>query len=781
MTRFFLAGSMILAGVVVLSALLRPTSSPAPPLRDAADVRLVKQETDQTHFKQQAQPFFEKYCVSCHGPDKAKAKYRLDNIAGDIAAGDDTVRWEKALEMISLGDMPPEKAAQPTDEDREALSGWIAAELKKIGRGKLDEMLLHPSQGNRVDHDALFSGKHKGPASSPPRLWRLNPHAYAEMLSNDGSGAMLEKLSGHGFKDYASLRADEAFVNAMLATTDMVASHMLGEKVTLVRTGAHGGHSSKLETRRPNQKLAQFYEDDSPTDDHRKQFVVDAFQMVFDHEPSEEEHARYLALFNTGVEAAGHRIGAKTMLRGMMMSPEFIFRMEMGLGEELPDGRRMLSPMELAYAIGFAILDTGPDAELLKAAQKGRLATRQDVERETRRLLAIEEDPRNRIYSMAHKWWTFKPKKARLLRFFQEYFGYTAAVDVFKDNTRTFEGWPRHPKFYVRDADQLVLYAIKQDKQVLEFLLTTDRFFAGYSGPAEQYHEQLARYRAADPEKDRFAKKYQGQIAKGIERPPFKNIGHISSYGLDPSEWSYEPVQPFKQPVPRAGILTHPAWLIAHSGNFDNDIVRRGLWVREHLLAGVVPDLPIGVDAQLSTNPTLTLREKFKLKVYSDECWRCHNKMNPLGYAFEMYNDFGRYRTEFHYDYEGKVIGSRRELTHFQNRAKYATDRNRHEFVITTKPVDTSGKLDGTGDPDLDGDVKDAVDLMHRLGKSDIARQSFIRHAFRYWMGRNETLDDSPTLIAADKAYVESDGSFTELLVSLLTSDSFLYRKETTD
>jgi hypothetical protein len=44
-------------------------------------------------------------------------------------------------------------------------------------------------------------------------------------------------------------------------------------------------------------------------------------------------------------------------------------------------------------------------------------------------------------------------------------------------------------------------------------------------------------------------------------------------------------------------------------------------------------------------------------------------------------------------------------------------------------------------------------------------------------MGRNEMLSDSKTLIAMDKAYVKSEGSFKELLVSLLTSDSFLYRK----
>ena len=44
-------------------------------------------------------------------------------------------------------------------------------------------------------------------------------------------------------------------------------------------------------------------------------------------------------------------------------------------------------------------------------------------------------------------------------------------------------------------------------------------------------------------------------------------------------------------------------------------------------------------------------------------------------------------------------------------------------------------------------------------------------------MGRNETLADSRTLIDADKAYLGSGGSFKATVISLLSSDSFLYRK----
>lgn len=51
-----------------------------------------------------------------------------------------------------------------------------------------------------------------------------------------------------------------------------------------------------------------------------------------------------------------------------------------------------------------------------------------------------------------------------------------------------------------------------------------------------------------------------------------------------------------------------------------------------------------------------------------------------------------------------------------------------------------------------------------------------MRHAFRFFLGRNETLSDARTLQEADKSYLESGGSFKALVLSLLTSDSFLYR-----
>ena len=67
--------------------------------------------------------------------------------------------------------------------------------------------------------------------------------------------------------------------------------------------------------------------------------------------------------------------------------------------------------------------------------------------------------------------------------------------------------------------------------------------------------------------------------------------------------------------------------------------------------------------------------------------------------------------------------------------------------------------------------------MIDRLAASERVHQVFVRHAFRFWMGRNETIHDAPVLQDAYRAYRDNGGSMNALLASLLTSDAFLYRK----
>jgi hypothetical protein len=187
-------------------------------------------------------------------------------------------------------------------------------------------------------------------------------------------------------------------------------------------------------------------------------------------------------------------------------------------------------------------------------------------------------------------------------------------------------------------------------------------------------------------------------------------------------------------------MLTHPSWLIAHSTNFDNHAIHRGRWIRERLLGGTIPDVPVTIDATLPDEPEHTLRERMQV-TRDDYCWNCHQYMDPLGLPLEQFDHFGRYRET--------------ELD---------------------KPVAVTGEILKSGSQPLDGAVKDPFAMMSALAKSKRVEQVFVRHAFRYFLGRNETLADGAVLIEAHRAYAENDGSMNALITALLSSEAFLYR-----
>ena len=772
-------------------------------------------------FRQIAEPYLKAYCVDCHGPEKAKAKFRVDGIDGQITNGKDVVRWEKILEMVSIGDMPPEDEPQAPKQETKHFEAWITGELAKIGRGQDPGKLALPHQANRVDHDELFSGEHKGPAWSPARLWRKSPYNYKWFtLPYVELAQPLQGLGGKDFQDYASLLAEEAAVNAMLGNSRLFATAMVAQKRTHL-----------------NRFLNVFFGEKpiEPTEETVDRAIVELFMAIFQRQPTTEDRARYVdGLFAKNRELGGLKTGFETLIVAMLMSPEFVFRAEMGLGEELPDGRRRLNSQEIAYALSFAFYDV-PDRDLLKAAAEDRLQTRDDVRREIRRILAIENPSKGYWgYASPHvlskDYYALRP---RVLRFFQEFFGYVAAPDVFKDADRN----PGHDADRLRkDADLFVLNVLEKDENVLAELLTSNVYPICNLWP-------------------NTTKGFDSQHVAAAYMPPERAAENLRG-PKDPSEGMAS--FPFLVTFPkteRAGMLTHPAWLVANSGNFETDPVHRGLWIRKHLLGDMVPDVPIGVDARVPEDPERTFRERLDAATGKEECMRCHKGMNPLGLAFEAYDDFGRYREQIvlgdadayfkamrrykgglqnlekhvkewegmdaagraakvkwaedalakaklqkphpeapNYEQQLAAIKSNverwtkererwlavddaeqeRMIAHFR---KDLAELRKNEPTARMVPVNDDGELRGTGDPALDGPVTDAIDLAHRLAKSERVRQVFVRHAFRYWMGRNETLDDSPTLMAADKAYVENGGSINAMLEALLASDSFLTRK----
>jgi hypothetical protein len=569
-----------------------------------------------------------------------------------------------------------------------------------------------------------------------------------------------------------------------------------------------------------------------PTDSEISAAIGKQFQLVLQREPDSGELAKYLELTRTFIGLGGNTEGLRQMLVAVLLESEFLYRLEFGAGNPDAYGRKMLSPREGAYAISYALGDRGPDAGLMEAAENGKLESREDYHREVTRLLEDKEYYKGSVDPAftTGKVTSHVTSHPRINRFFRDFFGYPTAIKVFKDSERS-EGYYRNPGrgtlatpgFLVNEADRIVDWFLQKDQDVFNNLLTSDQFFVYHDRSNEEGGKIIKEWREvydalkstswkSNPEKvlekhAKFISERPSMRSLNAERPgelvnfmhffdeyfgegrtPFTTIPwahgytfhHSPFYNLPPTPsigrygswkstelrelektefWDYPVEQPFKIPN-RKGILTHPAWLIAHSKNTHNDPVVRGKWVREKLLAGRVPDVPITVDAQIPEDHDKTLRDRLEMVTLEEDCWKCHQHMNPLGLPFEIYDDFGRYRTEEPLEHADNVVG-----------------RNGRYDIYKTLKIDSKGALTGTGNPQLDGEVDDALELIERVANSDRARQSIIRHAFRFYMGRNEMPSDSKTLIDADKAYLESGGSFKAVIVSLLTSDSFIYRK----
>ncbi|MCA9175719.1 MAG: DUF1588 domain-containing protein, partial [Planctomycetales bacterium] len=277
------------------------------------------------------------------------------------------------------------------------------------------------------------------------------------------------------------------------------------------------------------------------------------------------------------------------------------------------------------------------------------------------------------------------------------------------------------PGWLTLEADRFVTLHVEKDQQVFENLLLSDEFFVYHDKDnqtgrqiVEEWRSVFERLKDTDWRTDpegvlaahlefltsckslRFNDKSAGELVNymhyfeesfGQGRTPFTTapwkhgytLHHAPFYSLPPTPqigrygswkstkyqanltprefWDYPPEQPFRIEH-RKGILTHPAWLIAHSSNFHSDPVRRGRWIREKLLAGRVPDVPITVDAQVPEDPHKTFRQRMVEVTASEQCWKCHRQMNPLGLSFEMFDDFGRYRTEESLEHPDNLLSS---------------------------------------------------------------------------------------------------------------------------
>ncbi|MDB4794572.1 DUF1588 domain-containing protein [bacterium] len=550
-------------------------------------------------------------------------------------------------------------------------------------------------------------------------------------------------------------------------------------------------------TVRPMTPIHDLMKEPGITDERLRTAVGYLFEELTFRPPTTEESNDYLQIVKNSIGKVGKEKGVFMGLSSVFLDRDALFRPELvESGKPDQHGRVMLQDWELGLAVNHALCYIKPDAQLRKAIVEGRMRTRIDVEREVTRMIADDST-----------------RKPRVLRFFRDFFDYDLGGYICKDNKALGEtgvstqGTSHYRAMFDATAstDRLIELIVQKDKDVLKELLTTQLivatrndniYFARKNSPEERkaalavkrkadaeqvkkdaveeatLEKEVAQLEAvlnAEPKNNRTRKSLnrktksltdlKKRIANGKKRRRDNTNVNVTSANLaGPKIHARVSRRSFGKGSlksnrilatalkgQRMGVLTHPSWLVSHSDAMDNHAILRGRWIREKLLGGGIPDVPITVDAMLPDEPQNTLRERMRItkKAY---CWTCHRKMDPLGLPFEMYNHAGLYRE---------------------------TELN--------KPVDTTGEIIDSGNPALDGKVANAIEMIERLAESKKAEQVFVRYAFRFWMGRNETLNDSHVLQDAYHAYRNNGGSIKSLLISLVTSDAFLYRKAERD
>jgi hypothetical protein len=766
---------------------------------------LISRADDQVTFDAVAKPFLETNCLQCHDADSQEGGVAFHDLTEINVENSDL--WKRIWEQVALNEMPPrEEDSRPDAMARYKFSQWITTglvvALKDVGGFKTH---LHPSKGNHLDHELLFGREYPAeqlePPSSPARIWRIQPQEHLTRLNAlinsepeydprrpgvrtrgdrilpnpqgevkvyygldrvmgwvGGSAAYAAAITGfppvlatddtHGLRNYAdqySVNGSEATQIASLAEDILKFmaygpdaekyqfADRVGEIDAKYKHGDLRGLAQSLfysnTVKRPLTPVYDLVQQEEFSEEAKAAAINYLFESLTGRRPRPDELNQYVAVLDRAVADLGKEEGAILGLAPIFLDREAVFRMELvDYGKPDQFGRIILQGEELGLAINSAFSYLAPDEKLNQSIAQGQMKTKQDAAREVNRIL---EDPEIR--------------KPRVLQFFREYFDYDRAGSICKDTGALasgggeIKGTTHYTTMFgmASHTDRLVELILAEDKNVLAELLTTNRVVISPAIDLRYFSqlEKLVKKLPKVPKGTRITNADRGFI----ELPKGKNINvrvpQVVKNGRTQRTLTELPADQ------RRGVLTHPSWLVSHSDAMDNHAILRGRWIRERLLGDSVPEVPITVDAMLPDEPNKTLRHRMRVTQES-ECYRCHRKMDPLGLPFEMFNHVGLYRTT--------EMGEK---------------------------INTSGAIIDSGDQDLDGPVVDALELIDRLAASDRVHQVFVRHAFRFWMGRNETINDAPVLQAAYRAYRENDGSMNALLASLLSSDAFLYRK----
>jgi len=292
-----------------------------------------------------------------------------------------------------------------------------------------------------------------------------------------------------------------------------------------------------------------------------------------------------LAFYQQGREEAGFDTGIERALERLLVSPQFLFRIEHDPANAARGAPFRISDLELASRLSFFLWSSIPDDELLSLAAGGKINDPAILAQQVKRMLS---DPRSEslVNNFAEQWLFLRDLEAK-----------RPDEVLFPDFDETLRAAFR------RETSLFLNSILREDRSVLDLLE------AGYTF----LNERLAKH-----------------------------------YGIPNIEGSYFRRVVLPPDSPRGGLLGQGSILAITSYATRTSPVVRGKWVLENLLSAPPPPPPPNVPALKTeaeaTGKTLSMREAMIRHRADPACAGCHARMDPIGFALENFDAVGRWR-----------------------------------------------------------------------------------------------------------------------------------------
>ncbi|MDP1916774.1 MAG: DUF1592 domain-containing protein [Myxococcales bacterium] len=195
--------------------------------------------------------------------------------------------------------------------------------------------------------------------------------------------------------------------------------------------------------------------------------------------------------------------------------------------------------------------------------------------------------------------------------------------------------------------------------------------------------------------------------------------------------------------VRAAGLLGHASVLSSYAHSDQSSPVKRGVFVREHLLCQDFPVPPANAGGVPKIDPNATTRERFRQHSADPSCRACHQYIDEVGFGFEGFDAIGGARALEN----GKAIDTTGEL------------RDVEAFGAGTTTSFTS-----------------LPQLATQLAQSQRAQSCFATMVFRQTRGRHERDEERCTVEALSSGFLRTGGDVRELFVQSLADERFLTR-----